>query len=125
MAYIVYAFFSLNIAFISTFLKRNAVFVCFCLLLLVYCAFLGFSYKTGSDWFNYLADYNAGCENPNFEIGFRDICWLFYSIGADYWLFVFFIKVFYIAVVAIFIWRIGAPPLESLAIYIYCFRQFF
>lgn len=118
MAYIAYAFFSLSVALFGRRSEKILVCLFFCLLLLGYCIFFGLSYKAGSDWINYLADYTSGCANPNFEIGFQALCWFFYTIGIDYWVFVFFVKAFYIIVLAVFVWKVGAPPLESLALYI-------
>lgn len=118
MVYIAYAVFSLSVALLGGRSEKKLAFLFFCLLLFGYCVFFGLSYKAGSDWVNYFANYSSGCGNPNFEVGFQSLCWFFYTLGIDYWFFVFFIKVFYIVVLAVFIWKSGAPPLEALALYV-------
>ncbi|WP_434153611.1 EpsG family protein [Pseudomonas sp. JZ134] len=84
----------------------------------VYFFFIGLSYKSGSDWYNYLADYNAGCVNPNFELGYKAVCSGFSFFGINYWFFSAFIKCFYISVLGWVLWRARGAPLAAFVLYV-------
>jgi hypothetical protein len=73
---------------------------------------------TGSDWYNYRSDYEAGCANENFEIGYAAACKAFSLAGIGFWSFVFFIKIYYFLVLTWFVSKVGAPALAPVAIYI-------
>lgn|GEM_PF-2960780 len=118
MAYIIYSFFSLSFGLLGLYVERYSRFLLFVIVVLTYCLVFGFSYKSGSDWFNYERDFYNGCEASNFEFGYSSVCKLFSSIGVAYWVFSFFVKSAYILVVAWFVQKLRTYSIAVLSIYI-------
>ncbi|WP_245851351.1 EpsG family protein [Pseudomonas segetis] len=79
---------------------------------------VGFSYKSGSDWVNYLGEYTLGCSNGVYEPGFNLLCKSFSLLELDYWWFSFFIKSSCLLSIAIFLWRSKVYPLLCFISYI-------
>lgn len=118
MVYLIYGLVVWPLAGVSYYLRRDAQLLLVFFAVLIYVLLIGFSYKSGSDWFNYFSDYQAGCVNPNFDVGFRAICSVFYWLDVDYWYFVAFVKCFYILVVGSLVLRVGVAPLAALVVYV-------
>ncbi|ELK4869058.1 TPA: EpsG family protein [Pseudomonas aeruginosa] len=111
MAYLFYCFLTLPFALFSVFLRRDFQFLLF-LFFVATCVFVfGFSYKVGSDWYNYFSYFDSGCTGFEFDVGFEYLCSGFNWLDIGYWFFSFSIKAFYIVTLAWFLWRLGVFPL--------------
>lgn len=74
MAYLFYCFLTLPFALFSVFLRRDFQFLLF-LFFVATCVFVfGFSYKVGSDWYNYFSYFDSGCTGFEFDVGFEYLC---------------------------------------------------
>ncbi|EPJ5165278.1 hypothetical protein ODQ15_003669 [Pseudomonas aeruginosa] len=124
MAYLFYCFLTLPFALFSVFLRRDFQFLLF-LFFVAICVFVfGFSYKVGSDWYNYFSYFDSGCTGFEFDVGFEYLCSGFNWLGIGYWFFSFSIKAFYIVTLAWFLWRLGVfSPAGILFMYsgFFCF----
>lgn len=111
MAYLFYCFITLPFALLNVFLSRRYQLIFYVFFVVVCVLLFGFSYKSGSDWVNYIAFYDSGCSGLEFEPGFGVLCWAFNLFGLDYWVFSFFVKSSYIFGIALFLWRLKTYPL--------------
>lgn len=111
MAYVYYSFYMLPLVLLSIFLRRDRLFLLYCFTVFLSVFIFGLSYKVGSDWVNYHAYYEDGCTGFPFDIGFEYLCLGFNSLSINFWIFSFFIKAFYITILARFLWGLGFSPL--------------
>ncbi|NIM30849.1 MAG: hypothetical protein GTN60_05930 [Pseudomonas stutzeri] len=118
MIYMIFAAMLWLPALVSFYFSRSIQWLFFSFALCLYVLLISFSYKSGSDWANYLSDYEAGCVNPNFDIGFRVLCGGFSSVGLSFWIFVAFVKSVFIFSLGFFLWRVGVAPLAVLTLYV-------
>ncbi|OYQ77613.1 hypothetical protein B9T12_06520 [Wohlfahrtiimonas chitiniclastica] len=94
MIYIYFFIASLPFVITSLFIKKEQDAFLAKLMIVIYVLIYGLNYRVAVDWYAYEPAY-YGNNLLEFEYGYTLLQKLFYSLGVDFWFFVFFIKIFF------------------------------